>query len=103
MSALATSLPAVDEVIVARTRKGPIGACAVYGPGDKEDWLAVDAIRTKFDWKTARAEVHTKLELGGFPDRDKFRYHWRGRCRCWTPELKEWIDEQLDARDKAKS
>lgn len=101
MSALASSLPAPTEVVAAKSKPGPRGACAVYGPGDKEDWLAVDVLRNEHDWKTARAEVHSKLGLDKVPDRDKFRYHWRGRCGCWTPELKEWIDEQIAAQQLA--
>lgn len=99
MSALASSLPAPSEVVGTASKPGPRGACAVYGPGDKEDWLAVDTLRRGKDWKTARAVVHTELDIGGsLPDHNKFRYHWRGKCGCWSSDLKDWIEEQNEAR-----
>jgi hypothetical protein len=94
MSALASSLPAPSDIAATRIRRGPTGACAVYGPGDKEDWIAVDALRREHSWQTARAIVHEQLNLGALPDQDKFRYHWRGRCACWSDDLKAWIEAQ---------
>lgn len=95
MSALADRLPSPDEVSAVRARRGPTGACAIYGPGDKEDWLAVNALRRGKDWAIARRTVHEQLGIEPpSPDGDKFRYHWRGKCGCWTDELKAWIESQ---------
>lgn len=94
MSALAQKLPAPAEVETSRVKPGPRGACAVYGPGDKEDWLAINELRLEHDWATARNVVHSQLDLGKLPDGDKFRYHWRGKCGCWSDELKVWIEAQ---------
>lgn len=95
MSALANRLPAPTEVTAAKSKPGPKGVCTVYGPGDKEDWLAVNALRIEHDWKTARTQVHAKLGITGrTPDKDRFRYHWRGVCQCWSDDLKEWIEDQ---------
>ncbi len=93
MSALAAALPAPGEVAGVKGKPGPKGACAVYGMGDQEDWTAVDALRRQHDWKTARAVVHSQLGLGSpSPNGDQFRYHWRGKCGCWSGDLKEWIE-----------
>lgn len=96
MSALAAALPTPSDAPRSTSKPGPTGECAVYGPGDQADWLAVDALRHKpRDWATARRIVHEKLDLGvDGPSGDKFRYHWRGKCGCWTPELKAWIEAQ---------
>ena len=95
MSKLATDLPSPAEVTIVRTKRGPTGACAVYGPGDKVDWIAVDTLRRAKEWKIARASVHEQLGIKPpSPDTDRFRYHWRGKCSCWTPELKAWIEAQ---------
>ena len=96
MSALASQLPSPDEAPLSLSRPGPTGECAVYGAGDKDDWIAVDGLRRKpRDWATARRIVHEKLGLESYgPSGDKFRYHWRGKCGCWTPELKAWIESQ---------
>jgi hypothetical protein len=95
MSSLATRLPSPNEVVSSRSQRGPVGACAVYGPGDQEDWLAVDALRRGSDWKTARNVVHQQLVIEPpSPNVDKFRYHWRGKCSCWTDDLKTWIEAQ---------
>lgn len=97
MSKLAQKLPPPDKVArVSRGGPGPIGACErAYGLGDEEDWLAVDALRHNTNWKNARAQVHAQLGLQPpTPSLDKFRYHWRGKCRCWSDDLKAWIEAQ---------
>lgn len=83
MSALAKKLAIVE--IDSRIRRGPSGACDVYGEGDLEDWAEVERLRTSSSWAEAQVSVDA-----GEPwkpiDTDKFRYHWRRRCWHWTTE-----------------
>lgn len=84
MSKLATALPTADT-ITTRARRGPSGACDVYGDGDLEDWASVERLRIGTTWADAQAEVDRVLDIKAI-DADKFRYHWRRRCWHWTQE-----------------
>lgn len=85
MSKLATSLPTADSIQSDRVRRGPTGACDVYGDGDLEDWAAVERLRTETSWALAQREVDATLKVKSI-DEDKFRYHWRRKCWHWSPD-----------------
>jgi len=85
MSKLATQLPSADE-IATRTRRGPTGACDIYGDGDIDDWRAVEQLRKQTSWADAQRAVDETLNISRPIDTDKFRYHWRRRCWHWTQE-----------------
>lgn len=87
MSKLATALPTPDAV-ESRIRRGPTGACEVYGPGDLEDWASVERLRMGTTWAEAQVEVDRILKLKAI-DTDKFRFHWRRRCWHWTQEQRD--------------
>ena len=85
MSKLAASIAHVDTP-APRTPRGPSADCNVYGPGDLEDFDAVDALRRRTSWAFAHGEVD---KANGVERRfvvDKFRYHWRMCCGHWTDE-----------------
>lgn len=84
MSKLAAALPEPAD-ITSRTRRGPSGACDIYGDGDLEDWASVERLRTGTSWAVAQTEVDQALNIKPI-DSDKFRYHWRRRCWHWTQE-----------------
>jgi hypothetical protein len=86
MSALAKKLATVE--IDSRIRRGPSGACDIYGDGDMEDWAQVERLRLSSSW--AEAQVTVDEALGVKPiDTDKFRYHWRRRCWHWNHEQRQ--------------
>lgn len=87
MSKLANKLPTADEVRTARVRKGPTGACDVYGDGDLTDWAAVERLRLATSWASAQRAVDETLNVKAL-DENKFRYHWRRKCWHWTEEQK---------------
>ena len=91
MSKLATALPSADE-ISSRVRRGPNGACDIYGDGDLDDWRAVENLRRQTSWTEAQKAVDSTLGLTRPIDVDKFRYHWRRKCWHWTVEQRqvEW-------------
>ena len=87
MSKLAAALPKPDELDGPRRRKGPTGACDIYGDGDLEDWAAVERLRLAPNtWEIAQEHVDSALGITGTLDNDRFRYHWRRKCWHWTPE-----------------
>ena len=86
MSKLA-NLPTADEVTAkSRVRRGPTGACDIYGDGDLDDWRQVERLRLGTSWAEAQREVDTVLGISRPIDGDKFRYHWRRRCWHWTED-----------------
>lgn len=87
MSKLATKLPTA-EAIATRVRRGPSGACDIYGDGDLEDWRAVEKLRRDTCWADAQRAVDETLDVAAI-DTDKFRYHWRRRCWHWTQEQRQ--------------
>ena len=86
MSRLA-NLPTADDLSVTRTRRGPSGACDVYGDGDIDDWRRVERLRLDTCWSDAQKAVDDLLGVDPI-NIDKFRYHWRRRCWHWTEEQK---------------
>jgi hypothetical protein len=87
MSKLAQQLPTA-ETITTRTRRGPSGACDVYGDGDLDDCRAVDKLRRSTTWATAQRAVDETLGVRPI-DENKFRYHWRRKCWHWTEEQRQ--------------
>jgi hypothetical protein len=83
MSRLATQLPTA-EAIATRVRRGPSGACDIYGDGDLDDWRAVERLRLATCWVDAHKAVDETLDITEPIDTDKFRYHWRRRCWHWS-------------------
>lgn len=95
MSALASALPTPIEAATTRIRKGPSGACDVYGDGDLEDWAAVERLRQAPNtWDVAQRHVDLALGITSI-DANKFRYHWRRKCWHWTPEQRRVQLEDL--------
>lgn len=89
MSKLANKLPRPNEVVTAKARKGPLGACDVYGPGDLEDWAAVTRLRRAPNtWADAQVAVDTAAGIATPINDDRFRYHWSKKCDHWTVEQK---------------
>lgn len=84
MSNLAAKLPTATDVLGARVRRGPSGACDIYGDGDLDDWRAVEKLRRETSWSDAHRAVDNTLGITDPIDTDKFRYHWRRRCWHWT-------------------
>ena len=83
MSALAKRLPQPSD---ARVRRGPNGACDIYGDGDLEDWAAVERLRlSPGTWALAQHHVDQTLGIQSM-DEHKFRYHWGRKCWHWSPE-----------------
>lgn len=97
MSRLAAQLPTPTEVTANRHRRGPQGACDIYGPGDLEDWAAVERLRLAHDWATAHREVDDLLGVTTPIDGDKFRYHWRRKCFHWTEDQRRIPLDQIQA------
>lgn len=94
MSRLAADLPTADQ-LVTRTRRGPNGACDIYGDGEIDDWRAVERLRQQVTWAGAQRAVDETLKITNPIDFDKFRYHWRRRCWHWTEEQRRAeLDEQ---------
>lgn len=94
MTRLATDLPTAEQLAV-RVRKGPTGACDIYGDGDLDDWRAVEALRIKTSWAAAQRAVDQTLEITRPIDGDKFRYHWRRRCWHWSEDQRRVeLDDQ---------
>lgn len=89
MSKLATQLPTAD-VVATRVRRGPSGACDIYGDGDLDDWRAVEKLRMATCWADAQRAVDETLEVDAI-DADKFRYHWRRRCWHWSQEQRQAV------------
>lgn len=85
MSQLAKKLP-TPEAVATRIRRGPSGACDIYGPGDLDDWAAVQSLRRGTSWAVTHRAVDEALGINTPIDQDKFRYHFRMRCWHWTPE-----------------
>lgn len=85
MSKLAAQLPTADAVMT-RVRRGPSGACDIYGDGDLDDWRAVEKLRLATCWTDTHQAVDATLGIDTPIDTDKFRYHWRRRCWHWTQE-----------------
>ena len=83
MSRLAGKLPSPDEVRT-RIRKGPVGACDVYGDGDMDDWREVENLRRATCWNDAQREVDTVLGLENPIATNAFRYHFSRKCGHWT-------------------
>lgn len=94
MSKLASTLPTADKVQRTVVRKGPNGACDVYGDGDLDDWQAVERLRKQTSWQDAQNAVDATLGVKGVKN-DDFRYHWRGNCRHWTVDQKQAIRKGL--------
>lgn len=90
MSKLATQLPTA-EFVATRIRRGPSGACDIYGEGDLDDWRAVDNLRRATCWVDAQRAVDETLGITAPIHTDKFRYHWRRRCFHWTEEQRRAV------------
>lgn len=88
MSKLAAALPTPETMTAIRLRRGPSGACDVYGDGDIEDWAAVERLRIGSTWGQAQAEVDRVLGVKPI-DEGKFRYHWRLKCWHWTEDQRQ--------------
>ncbi len=95
MSRLATQLPSA-EAVATRVRRGPSGACDIYGDGDLDDWRAVERLRLGTCWTDAHRAVDETLEIRKQIDTDKFRYHWLRKCWHWTPEQRRAQLDELD-------
>lgn len=83
MSKLATALPTPETFVPERYRRGPSGACDIYGDGELDDWAAIQRLRNGSSWAQVQAEVDRILGVKAI-DTDKFRYHWSRRCWHWT-------------------
>lgn len=94
MSKLATALPTAETLAAIRRRRGPSGACDIYGDGDLEDWLAVEKLRQATTWADAQRAVDQTLKVTAI-DEGKFRYHWRLKCWHWTEEQRIAASEML--------
>jgi hypothetical protein len=81
---------AVAEVAQHATRRGPANACyPLYGPGDLEDWQAVENIRAQgHDWRSVQAHIDQAADVVKPLSLEKFRRHWRRRCFCWPEDLR---------------
>jgi hypothetical protein len=70
-------------------RRGPIGACSIYPPGDLDDWNAVEALRAShLSWREVQTHIDDLLGVDRPIHLEKFRYHWRRRCACWPDHLR---------------
>lgn len=67
-------------------RRGPANQCfPLYGDGKIEDWQAVEDLRSQgHDWRNVQWIVDGILNVDKPLILDKFRYHWRRKCFCWT-------------------
>ena len=71
------------------TRRGPLSECeGVYGPGNLEDWEAVEALRLRTSWVIAQKYVDETLGITSSIRNDRFRYHWRRKCSCWPRDVR---------------
>lgn len=60
----------------------------LYGPGDLEDLLMVEAVRVGREWHEVQAAVDASAGVINPLPLDKFRRHWRRRCSCWPKDLR---------------
>lgn len=102
MSKLAKKIPHNGTATPRRpvdSTPGPRNQCwPLYGPGDQEDWEAVDTLRREIDpltrkprtWASVQDVVDREAGVDdGFRlDRNEFRRHWLRRCACWPKGLK---------------
>lgn len=95
MSKLA-NLPSPEQVKARgqRERRGPAGACDIYGEGDLDDWARVERLRLETSWAQAQDEVDALLVEEPI-DGDKFRYHWRRKCWHWTEQQRRVLLEDI--------
>lgn len=73
------------------TRKGPPNKClALYGPGDLEDWEAVETLRTSsgLEWRAVQAHIDELAGIERAIPLEAFRRHWRRFCFCWPEDLR---------------
>lgn len=73
-----------------RVRRGPANQCfGVYAP-DLEDAQAIDDFRRRpsESWPSAQAMFDDLAGVTRKIPNDKFRYHWRRRCFCWSDDLR---------------
>jgi hypothetical protein len=89
MSRLAQSLATVTPEVSERVRKGPTGVCHGKYPADLEDWREVERLRLATSWREAQRLVDAQLDVADPIPNDKFRYHWRRKCWCWSDELRQ--------------
>lgn len=86
---LAEQLAQVADSDAPEVRKGPLGACHIYGEGNLEDWEAVEAKRRQgWQWADVQAAVDDITGVKAPIPLAKFKYHWRRRCYCWPRELR---------------
>lgn len=72
-----------------RPQHGPRNQCGpVYGPGDMDDWRAVDALRHRTSWAKVQEHVDRILGVTDPLPNDFFRYHWRRKCSCWPRDIR---------------
>jgi hypothetical protein len=81
---------AASETVKVPIRRGPLNVCLpVYGPGDLEDWQAVENVRAQgHDWRSVQAHVDRLAGVEKPLPLEKFRRHWRRRCFCWPEDLR---------------
>lgn len=89
MSSLASKLAAAP-LTTAKSRRGPVAACDIYGPGDLDDYEQVNNRRQLTSWSETQATVD---EIRGVRSihLDKFRYHFSAKCGHWTDEQRDEI------------
>lgn len=89
-SRLAAQLEQVDTSTHEPKPHGPRNQCGpVYGPGNLEDWNAVEALRHRTSWALAQEHVDKALGVTDPLPNDYFRYHWRRKCACWPRKLRK--------------
>ena len=88
MSALAKKIQKTPAP-ASSTRRGPANACyPLYGPGDLEDWEAIESLRENHTWREVQEHVDKLAGIETSLPLEKFRYHWRRRCFCWPEDLR---------------
>lgn len=88
MSDLASKI-AATAAVANPARRGPIGACTIYPPGDLDDWNALEALRADgLSWREVQAHIDSLHGVEKPIHLQKFRYHWRRRCLCWPDDLR---------------
>lgn len=66
------------------TRKGPIAACDIYGPGDRAAYDVIQQRRANGEyWADVQRIVDEALGIEKPIRGDNFRYHWSGKCAHW--------------------
>ena len=86
---LAAKLADIQPDTSGKPRRGPAPACErLYGPGNLEDWEAVENLRLAHTWAIAQKVVDKAAGVDKPIPGDKFRYHWRRKCSCWPEDVR---------------